>query len=118
MPDGCGESVAIDFVGQLPKDEGFDCIATMTCHLGSNICLIPCRTDISTEDFATLFFVHWYCKNGLPTDIISNCDKLFVLRFWRALHRLTNVKVKLSLAYHPEMDGASEHINCTIIQML
>ena len=118
MPDSRGESVTIDFMGQLPNDEGFDCIATMTCHLGSDIRLVPCCTDISTEDFVTLFFVHWYCENGLPTDIISDRDKLFVSHFWKALHCLTGVKVKLSLVYHPGTDGASKCTNRTIVQML
>ena len=90
----------------------------MTCRLGSDIRLVPCRTDISAEDFAVIFFVHWYCENGLPQDIISDRDKLFVSRFWKALHRLTGVKVKLSSAYHPETDGGSERTNRTVIQML
>ena len=118
VPDARGDSVAIDFVGRLPEDDSFDCIATMTCRLGSDIRVVPCRTDISAEDFAVLFFTHWYCENGLPRDIVSDRDKLFVSRFWKALHRLTGVKVKLSSAYHPETDGGSERTNRTIIQML
>ena len=30
VPDDRGDSVAIDFIGPLPEDEGFDCIVTMT----------------------------------------------------------------------------------------
>ena len=38
--------------------------------------------------------------------------------FWKALHKLTGVKLKLSTAYHPETDGASEQTNKTINQAL
>jgi len=91
VPDGRGSLVTMDFVGLLPEDEGFNCILTMTDWLGSDICIVLIRTDITAETLASLFFKHWYCENGLPTDIMSDRDKLFVSKFWRALHRLTGV---------------------------
>ena len=39
-------------------------------------------------------------------------------KFWIALHKLTGMKLKLSTAYHPETDGASEHTNKTVNQAL
>ena len=108
VPDQCGDSVAIDFMGPLPEDEGKNCIVTFTDLLGSDIRIILTCTNITAEHLASLFFNEWYCKNGLPTDIVSDRDKLFVSRFWKALHRLTGVKMKMSTAYHPETDGASE----------
>jgi len=41
VPDECGASVAMDFVGPLPEDEGFNCILTMTDQLGSDIRIAP-----------------------------------------------------------------------------
>ena len=108
VPNKRGDSVAIDFIGPLPLNEGFDCILTMTDRLGSDICIIPMQLTITAEDLALLFFNNWYCENGLPQDIISNRDKLFVSKFWRALHNLTGVKLKPSSAYHPETNGSSE----------
>jgi hypothetical protein len=108
----------IDFIGPLPLDEGFDCILSMTDRLGSNICIIPTRTDITAEDLALLFFNHWYCENSLPSDIVSDCDKLFLSKFWRALHKLTGIKLKLSSSYHPQTDGSSERTNKTINQCI
>jgi len=87
-------------------------------RLGSDIQLVPTQTDITAEDLAYLFFDKWYCKNGLLADIISDRDKLFMSQFWKALHKLTGVKLKLSTAYHPEMDSSSKHTNKTINQAL
>ncbi len=118
VPDGRCLSLTIDFIGRLPVDNGFDCIATFTCRLNSEVRIVPCRYDMTADDFAELFFLHWYCENGLPVEIISDRDKLFMSRFWKALHRLTGVDLKMSTSYHPETDGASERTNRTVIQML
>ena len=118
VPDGHCESVTIDFIGPLPLDDGYNCIVMLTCCLNSDIRLVPTHTDISAERFAELFFREWYCDNGLPLDIVSDRDKLFISRFWKALLRLTGVKAKMSTAYHPQTDGASERTNKTVIQSL
>jgi hypothetical protein len=71
VPDKRFDSVAIDFIGPLPKDDGFDTIVTMTDRLGADVQIVPCRGDMSAEDFAFLFFDKWYCENGCPLEIIS-----------------------------------------------
>ncbi|EDR02339.1 reverse transcriptase-RNase H-integrase [Laccaria bicolor S238N-H82] len=118
VPDQRGDSVAIDFIGPLPEDENKNCIITFTDRLGSDVQLVATRTDITAENLAILFFDKWYCENGLPADIVSDRDKLFISRFWRALHKLTGIKLKLSTSYHPETDGASERTNKTVNQAL
>ena len=117
VPDAQGDSVAIDFIGPLLVDEGFNMIVTLN-HLGADICILPCHSTSSAEDVARIFFDNWYCDNGLPLDIISDRDKLFVSKFWKALHVLTGTKIKMSMAYHPETDGTSERTNKTVNQML
>jgi len=118
VPDGRGDSVAIDFIGPLPEEDGFDCIVTMTDRTGVDVRVVPTRTDISAEEFAQLFFDHWYCENGLPVELISDRDKLFVLRFWRRLSKIAGVKLGMSTAFHLETDGASERTNKTVSQCL
>lgn len=108
----------MDFVSPLPKDGEFDAILTITDRLGSDICLIPTVTTLTAEQLAELFFTHWYCENGLPLDIVSDRDKLFLARFWKRLHVLTGVKLKMSSAHHPETDGASKRTNKTVIQCI
>ena len=107
-----------NFIRPLPEDEGKNFIITFTDRLGSDIQLVTSRTDITAEKLVYLFFDNWYCENGLPTEIISDWDKLFTSRFWKALHKLSGVKLKMSTAYHLEMDGASERTNKTVNQAL
>lgn len=118
VPDQRCDSVAIDFIGPLPPDEGFNSIVTFTDRSGSDIRIIPTKTTLTAEELAQLFFKEWYCENGLPLEIVSDRDKLFVSRFWKALHKLTNIDLKMSSAYHPETDGSSERTNKTVIQCI
>lgn len=74
--------------------------------------------DMNAKEIANLFFNHWYCENGLPLSIVSDRDKLFTSKFWKSLHKLTGIKLKMSTAYHPQTDGASERTNKTVNQAL
>jgi hypothetical protein len=72
VPDGHCDSVAMDFIGPLPKDNGYDMILTFTDCLGSDIRLVPTVSTLTVEQLAEIFFRHWYCENGLPLEIVSN----------------------------------------------
>jgi Integrase zinc binding domain len=54
IPDGRGDSVAMDFIRPLPMDEGLDCILTLTDWLGSNVRIVLCTTSLIAEDLTTL----------------------------------------------------------------
>jgi hypothetical protein len=73
---------------------------------------------MSAEQFTVLFFNNWYCENGLPLDIVSDCDKLFLSRFWKALHKLTGIKLKLLSSYHLQTDGTSKRSNKMVNQCI
>jgi hypothetical protein len=74
--------------------------------------------NMNAKEIVNLFFNHWYCENGIPLSIVSDRDKIFTSKFWKVLHRLTGVKLKMSTAYHPQTDGASERTNKTVDQVL
>ena len=118
VPDGRGDSVAIGFISLLPLDNRFNMICSMTNQLGSDIQLVPIIATLTVEKMAVLFFDHWYCKNRLPMTIMCNCDKLFLSQFWKALHTLMGVSIKMYSLYHPETDRSSEWTNKMIDQLL
>ena len=81
VPDACGDSVTMDFIGPLPVNNGFNTILMMTDRLNSNIHIIPTNANISADELTVLFFDHWYCENSLQSNIVSDRDKLFISRF-------------------------------------
>lgn len=90
VPDERCDSVAIDFIGPLPLDNGFDTIITFTDRLGSDIQIVPSVSTLTADQLADM----------------------------KALHILTGVKLKMSTAYHPETDGSSKRTNKTVIQCI
>ncbi|KAJ3561342.1 hypothetical protein NP233_g10248 [Leucocoprinus birnbaumii] len=118
VPDDRFSSVAMDFVGPFPEEDGFNYLLTITDRLGADVRLVPCTTDISASELAELFFTSWYCENGLPAEIVCDRDKLFLSTFWQEFTSLLDVKVKMSTAFHPQTDGSSERTNKTVNQLL
>jgi hypothetical protein len=118
VPDARFEAVALDFVGPLPEEGGKDTILTMTDLLGAEIRLAPLHSTATAAEVAVILFDEWYCENGLMRQIVTDRDPLFTSELWTALHKLTGVKLKMSTAYHPQTDGASERTNKTLNQAI
>ena len=83
--------------------------------LGSDYWFLPCKTTDSASDFT---LKEWYCEHGLLEVIVSDCNKLFVSKFWKALMKLAGVKLKMLTVYHPQTDGMSEQINKIVNQAI
>ncbi|EAL17162.1 hypothetical protein CNBN2080 [Cryptococcus deneoformans B-3501A] len=112
------DDIAIDFVGPLPSSGGHDYLFTITDRLTGFIELVPCSTSINARDLAILVWDRWVSRYGLPLSITSDRDTLFTSRFWTTLWEQQNIKLKMSTAFHPQTDGASEHTNKTVVQLL
>jgi hypothetical protein len=80
----------------------------MTDRLGADVQIVPCKTSMTAQEFASIFFDRWYCENRCPKEIITDRDKIFMSNFWQTLMRLSGIKQKTSTSYHPETNDASE----------
>ena len=65
------------------------------------------------DNITTIFINH-----GLLTTIVSNRDAKFTSHFWKALFKLTDTKLVMSTAYHPQTDGQTERLNRMLEEML
>ncbi|SGY38977.1 BQ5605_C003g02116 [Microbotryum silenes-dioicae] len=110
--------IAIDFVGPLPANKGFDRVLMITDRLSGYVRLLPAREADTEAEVAARFHEGWHRLFGLPQSIVSDRDKLFTSKFWTALHKRLNVKLQFSSAFHPETDGRSEKTNKTAFQIL
>jgi hypothetical protein len=112
------DSVGVDFVGPLPesknRDGVFNSLAVVIDLLTGMVHLIPARINYTTRQMAELMFEHIYKLHGLPKSIVSDRDSLFTSVFWKQLHELIGVKLRMSSAYHPETDGRTERANHTV----
>ena len=69
---------------------------------------------MSAEATAKLFFDGIVRHYGLPDEVLHDRDPRFTAEFWTALWKALGSKAVFSSAYHPQMDGRTERMHCTI----
>jgi hypothetical protein len=122
VPNRPWQAIGIDFVGPLPSSSNrngfYDMIAVIIDHLSAMVHLLPMRQNFKAKEVAELIFEGVYKLHGLPERIVSDRDSYFTSTFWSELHKLIGVELRLSTAFHPQTDGATERANRTINTML
>jgi hypothetical protein len=92
----------------VPASNSFNSILVVVDHLIKMVHFIPCNKTIISKKIAKLFLDHVFQYHGLLEDIVFNRGPQFASKFWRRLFELLGVKVKLSLAFHPQTNGQME----------
>ena len=75
-------------------------------------------SDITSLRVAQLFQDGVWKLHGLPKEVISDRGPQFVSNFMRGLSEILGIKIAASMAYHPQMDGQTEHVNQEVKQFL
>jgi len=122
VPTHPWQYIGIDFVGPLPestnRNGSYDMICVIIDLLTAMVHLVATRQTYKATDIAEVIFDSIYKLHGIPERIISDRDSLFTSHFWKKLHALLNVELRMSSAFHPQTDGATERANRTMTQML
>ena len=122
IPTHPWQYIGIDFVGPLPKSSNrygsFDMICVIIDLLTAMVHLVATKQTYRAVDMAEVIFDTIFKLHGLPERIISDRDSLFTSHFWKKLHSLLNIELRMSSAFHPQTDGATERANKTMTQML
>jgi len=83
VPETAFESIAMDFVMDLPKCNGYDAVWTITDRLTKLVHFIPVRKDIGSKELADLFMEKVFCSHGMPRSIVSDRDGRFLNPLWK-----------------------------------
>ncbi len=99
----------MDFVLPFPETKnGNNGFLNVLKKLSKMIQIIPIKWKITAPEAAMKFKEHIYRNHGLPSEIISDRDSLFMSKFWKALFKSLGTKLVLFTAYHPQTDVQSE----------
>jgi hypothetical protein len=110
--------VSMDFIGPLPKSNGYDAIAVVVDKLTKLVHVMATTTKVTAKEFALLFFDNVVRLHGVPEAVITDRDTRFTSLFWKELMKLMNIEQRLGSAFHPESDGQTERSNRTLETML
>ena len=79
--------------------------------LSKGVILMPCSKTLTADGAGQLLLDNLYKRFGLPDSIISDRGPQFAAKSFQELLKLLNVNSRLSTAYHPQTDGATERVN-------
>jgi hypothetical protein len=109
----------MDLITQLPTSNGYDAILTIVDHGCTRAAVfLPCKTTITGQEVAKLYYDNIYWWFGLPNKVISDRDPRFTSFFAKALAQQLGIKQNVSSAFHPQTDGLSEQTNQWVEQYL
>jgi hypothetical protein len=111
--------IAMDLITQLPTSNGYDAILTIVDHRCTRAAVfLPCKTTITGQEIAKLYYDNVYRWFGLPNKVISDRDPQFTSFFAKALAQQLGIKQNVSSVFHPQTDGLSEWTNQWVEQYL
>jgi len=118
IPDLRWDMLSMNSVVELPLSSRHDAVMTVVDSVSKRAHFILTHTTMTAEGAARLFLHQVWKLHGLPKCVVSDCGPQFVARFTRELYRLLGIKLASSIAWHPQTDRQTEHVNQELDQYL
>ena len=113
--NGIWQDLTMDFITGLPpstcKGEVFDAILVVVDCYTKAARYLPTTSSINAEELADLFLIEIAYKTGTPCSLVTDQGSLFTSRYWSQFCQGLRIKACLSTAFHPQIDGQTEHQN-------
>ncbi|RXW20770.1 hypothetical protein EST38_g5090 [Candolleomyces aberdarensis] len=103
---------SMDLITDLPASKGFDSILVIIDHgLTKGAIFTPCHKTITAEQLSDILLQKLFTKYGRLNKIISDRGPQFVAGSFKEVLKRMGITGAPSTAYHPQTDGATEHVN-------
>ncbi|KAI0992351.1 hypothetical protein K3495_g15835, partial [Podosphaera aphanis] len=119
IPERFHCELSIDFMTDLPIKKKGDpsFLMVITDRLLKSVTLEAMNT-MNAEECAERFVQCHYRFHGFPKALTSDRGSNWVGDFWKRLCKRSGIEQRLSTAYHPETDGATERMNQEVLAYL
>ena len=116
VPDRFHSELSINFMTDLPAKNKDDprFLMVITDRLLKSVTL-EAMSSMKAEECAERFLQCHYRFHGFPNAITSDRGSNWVGDFWRKRCALVGIEQRLSTAFHPETDGATERMNQEVL---
>ena len=102
IPQVLWEQIHIDFVMELPEDDGYKTIMICKDQFTKMVVLVPFHEiDARTVANCFHFLAEVMSHHGLPATIINNGDPRFQGSFWKELMTSLNISLMFNTASYP-----------------
>ena len=108
----------MDFVEGLPRVHGKSMVLTVVDRFSKHAHFIALSHPYTVASVAKAFFKAIVRLHGFPRSIVSDRDPVFTGNVWKDLFKRAGVQLRMSTAFHPQIDGQSEIVNKTIAMYL
>jgi transposase InsO family protein len=105
-------SCSMDLITDLPPINDCDSILVVVDRGNTKeAILIPTAKTLTQEGAGQLLLDNLYKQFGLPDKMLSDRGPQFAAKAFHELLKLLEIKLNLTMAYHPQTDGATERVN-------
>jgi len=118
VPSQVWADISMDFIEGLPKVGGKSVILMVVDRFSKYAHFIALGHPYTAFSVARAFFDDIVRLHGFPSSIVSDRDPVFSSNVWRDLFKMAGVKLRMSMAFHPQTDGQSEVVNKVIVMYL
>jgi hypothetical protein len=102
----------MDLITDLPSVNDYDSILVVVDRGNTKgEILIPIAKTLTQEGAGQLLLDNLYKQFGLPDKMLSDWGPQFAAKAFCKLLKLLAIKSNLTMAYHPQTDGATEWVN-------
>jgi hypothetical protein len=119
VPSKPFQHISLDWLSGFNVDRnGNDSVLNIVDRFNKWAVVIPCSKQMSTPDLIKVLYNRVFSWIGLPGSIIGDRDSRLTASQMRALCKALAIRLKLSVAYHPQTDGSTEVLNKTLLTAL
>ena len=113
------KDLPIDFVMGFPistdwKGKSYDLILVIVDKLTKMVHYEQVKIIINAPGLAEVIINVVVRHHGLPNSIITDWGSLLTSKFWSSLYYFLDIKIRLSTAFHPQIDGQTKRQNSTM----
>ena len=118
VPEKLWTHLMVDFITKLLVVAGRDTILVVCDRLSKMTYFVATTEGTSVEGLARLFRDNMWKLHGLPKSVISDWSPQFAVELTKELNRMLGIEMRLSTAFHPQIDGQTKRMNQELEQYL